>query len=177
MDMYDIRFIIYQNLDIQNLKSCFNIDHLSTMINTPYFWKLYYEKHDIKVPLINYNYYKAYDTSIKSKNIIKKFNPGQVLFIELNNIISNIFENEHDNIALNNFMKFKIELPFFYELRIIQNNNSFNFFCVVIEICYEGVKRGFEALDITIDNISYLYNVIFKMIYADVINNTKFYTF
>lgn len=179
MYINDIRFMIFNKLDIKDLKTCFCLDHLSNHINNHYFWDTYYKNHDIIIPLIKFNYYKGYEVACKTKTIINLFKKDdniEVLHIELKNMIPDIFTNDINNLSLKHFLRYKIESPFFYELRIIKNNDSFNFFCVIIEFCYEGIKRGYESLDITIKKDD-VYNAIFKLIYNNLVNDVKYYIY
>lgn len=175
MDNYDIRLYIYHHLDINSLKVCFQIDHLSQRINNDYFWYLYFKRNNIIMPPLNDSWFKSYHVSLKTRSIISGFTANKVIFMELNVIIDNLFITENNNIALSHFKLYKMDVPFFYELRISEYDNKYNFFCVMIEYCYEGLKRGYHSLDINF-NKDELYNVIYKLFYYTV-NRAYVYTY
>lgn len=173
MNIYDIRFYIYQKLDINSLKICFQIDHLSQLINNDYFWEQYFQENNLKLPILNDNWFKSYHVSLKTNQIINDFKTNKIIFMELNNIVDNLFECQYNNVKLKNFKN--IDRQFFYELRISASPDHYNFFCVMYECCYEGIERSYHSLDINFEHHE-LYNVIFKLFYYTV-NSAYVYTY
>jgi len=181
--LYDIRLSIYKHLDINDLVSIFQIDQLSYKISLDdYFWITYFSFHQLKIPSIKNNWIKSYKISVKTQYLLNDYfnrNPltVNVMYIELNHLVLDMFDNVTHNKQLYQFMNYKYE-SFFYDLRIIKlpNVNTFNFFCGVYEQSYDGYKRNYDTLDLTLKDDLVLYHCIYTLLYH-VDCNPRFYSY
>jgi hypothetical protein len=162
MNVYDIRFIIYYNInDIKTLNRCFQVDKLSQSIyHDDYYWQQYFKKHNLQL-YNNDNWIKSYHISMLTKSIEDEFtqlplmNNGICINV---NIIPNVLSP-----LFHKIMNYNI-VPF-YEIRIIKIPKlSISLLCIVSDTCYEGYKNIISTLETDIDDKD-INGIIYHLIY------------